>query len=713
MPTYNISDPQTGQTISVTGDSPPSEAEIQSILSSIQVDTPQNISNAAELVNVPPTFTGNPGSIAGRKFVPPSTTYERRATPIENNFEQTQVDGVADIGIRAKLGLINSVESRAKYLVGAYGQDNVRAIDNRLFFRENNDSQFTELDPGGFDGFGDFADASGAAIVTAPAIAGEVIAGPLGAAAGAAIGDGLRQGAAVGLGVEDEFKPVDTLKEGAIAATGAGLFGAPVRLSKSAASVPSAITPKFANRAERSDAGIESRAIEESIGAGTILTTGEATGSTTFRALEDYLRTSPKSSDIADSFEIRRLERITRKLDTIIDGKTPESTGRNIGNLFLKGVDEADKLRSSNFRATLDEAFNESGGQSVISLSNVKSSVSSLINDLDVGVNDSGIDDLGATINKLFSNDSDQLNAKQFQNLMSQVGKMANGKGQILKSIEDKSTRRLVGGRLLSGLRSDLDSAIENNVPGASKLKEARDQFAADSQLVDQFTTDILAKATKVDDFTPEKVIAKFKTASPSEIRKTVNTLKAMDQGSVSDIGKAFVFDMLENSRSSVGDIGADVPNISYAKFATEFNKQKNRLKEVMSGREFKEIENISKVMAKIKGSLGVSPTAVRGEVKDNIDLLSSGIKGVAKVLTQRTSSRQLAESLFNQNQRSAIMTVLRSSTNNGGFKKTNKLIESVGVLTAAGIFSPAFQASFNELDEGRDILSDQRYFIR
>lgn len=698
-----------GQVVATVPDDA-TQDEVNSIIQQLQVDTPQNISAAS----APPVMSqeqlGNligglanqarSGQMVAAPFINPSDLQPtRRQTSAEADFEN-QVEGAADFGMRAKLGLASSVDQKANFLVREFGADNVRAIDNRLFFRPTPDQPFSELDPNRLD-TGDIADLSGASVVAVPAIAGEIAAGPPGAAAGAVVGDVARQGLANAFGVQDGFEPLDSIKEGGFALVGAGLFGAPSRVIDTAASVPAAIAPAAARRAEATPSGVASRQVEREIGAGQLLTTGEATGSTVFSVVEDYLRTSPKSADIADSFQVRRLESITNRLDNIIGDTTRESAGRRVGAVFQEGVRRAVDVRSSNFRRSLREAFESSGGQANIPVSNVRSEVDRLIDDLDTGFGDAGVNNLSNVLRSRFSNDANAINAKQLQNSMKEFGDMANGGGNLIPEITDRKTRSAVGSRVLTALRNDLNEAIESGVEGADILRGARDQFAADSRLVDEYKSSVLAKVAGVDQFTPEKVVNKIRNSEPTEIRRIAGTLRALDEGSISDLGKVFVADILDKSRSSVGDIGASVPNISYAKFSTEFNKNKLKMQEIMTPREFREIENIAKVASRIKGSLGVSPTATRQEARQSIDLIGSGAKGVVTFLVQRQTARQTAEMLFNEEARGAASILFRAFTNNRGTSK--KALESIGVLTQLGFLSPTIRASSNELEEGQE----------
>jgi len=98
-------------------------------------------------------------------------------------------------------------------------------------------------------------------------------------------------------------------------------------------------------------------------------------------------------------------------------------------------------------------------------------------------------------------------------------GKADFGKGNIFEGVAPGQVKGIAM-EVLRGFRKSLDDAIDQNVPGAAQLKDARDKFKANLADIEEFSVRPLAKAFDVPNvsaLTPETVVAKLKNAKPSE----------------------------------------------------------------------------------------------------------------------------------------------------------------------------------------------------
>jgi hypothetical protein len=98
-------------------------------------------------------------------------------------------------------------------------------------------------------------------------------------------------------------------------------------------------------------------------------------------------------------------------------------------------------------------------------------------------------------------------------------GKADFGKGNIFEGVAPGQVKGIAM-EVLRGFRSALDDAIDQNVPGAAQLKDARDKFKANLANIEEFSVRPLAKAFDVPNvsaLTPETVVTKLKNAKPSE----------------------------------------------------------------------------------------------------------------------------------------------------------------------------------------------------
>lgn len=98
-------------------------------------------------------------------------------------------------------------------------------------------------------------------------------------------------------------------------------------------------------------------------------------------------------------------------------------------------------------------------------------------------------------------------------------GKADFGKGNIFENVAPGKAKGIALS-VLRGFKESLDEAINNNIPGADKLKAARDNFAANIDRIEEFSNRPLTKAfdvQNVSQLVPEDVLAKLKRMPPSQ----------------------------------------------------------------------------------------------------------------------------------------------------------------------------------------------------
>lgn len=98
-------------------------------------------------------------------------------------------------------------------------------------------------------------------------------------------------------------------------------------------------------------------------------------------------------------------------------------------------------------------------------------------------------------------------------------GKADFGKGNIFENVAPGKAKGIALS-VLRGFKESLDEAINNNIPGADKLKAARDKFSANIDRIEEFANRPLTKAfdvQNVSQLVPEDVLAKLKRMPPSQ----------------------------------------------------------------------------------------------------------------------------------------------------------------------------------------------------
>ena len=155
-------------------------------------------------------------------------------------------------------------------------------------------------------------------------------------------------------------------------------------------------------------------------------------------------------------------------------------------------------------------------------------------------------------------------------------GKADFGKGNIFEGVAPGQVKGIAM-EVLRGFRNALDDAIDQNVPGAAQLKDARDKFKANLADIEEFSVRPLAKyfdVPNVSALTPETVVSKLKNAKPSErafLGRVLQNSPYADQ--IWDTARRAYFDDVIASAQNTGAAAND-PTFIINKALTGLNKQ-------------------------------------------------------------------------------------------------------------------------------------------
>lgn len=143
-------------------------------------------------------------------------------------------------------------------------------------------------------------------------------------------------------------------------------------------------------------------------------------------------------------------------------------------------------------------------------------------------------------------------------------GKADFGKGNIFEGVAPGQAKG-VALSILRGFRDSLDQAINQGVPGADKLKTARDNFKANLARIEEYSERPITKAFDVEratDLTAEKALNRLVTATPSERKFLAQMLQNNPDGIVifDTIRRQQFTDVLNKARSSAAGASADSP---------------------------------------------------------------------------------------------------------------------------------------------------------
>jgi hypothetical protein len=158
-------------------------------------------------------------------------------------------------------------------------------------------------------------------------------------------------------------------------------------------------------------------------------------------------------------------------------------------------------------------------------------------------------------------------------------GKADFGKGNIFEGVAPGQVKGIALS-VLNGFRQSLDDAIDAGVPGAEKLKAARDNFKTNLATIEEFSNRPLAKYFDVPTtsaLTAEDVLAKLSKVKPSERTFLVDVLnKSPDGAMILDTATRTQFEtLLDKARKSAAAAPEGSPNIDLKVVLRELNNKK------------------------------------------------------------------------------------------------------------------------------------------
>jgi hypothetical protein len=148
-------------------------------------------------------------------------------------------------------------------------------------------------------------------------------------------------------------------------------------------------------------------------------------------------------------------------------------------------------------------------------------------------------------------------------------GKADFGKGNIFENVAPGKAKGIALS-VLRGFKESLDEAINNNIPGADKLKAARDNFSANIDRIEEFSNRPLTKAfdvQNVSQLVPEDVLNKLKRMPPSQrailIDVMQNSPNSQVNGVLETLRRAQMDDVLSRGRQGAAGASALDPQFS------------------------------------------------------------------------------------------------------------------------------------------------------
>lgn len=495
--------------------------------------------------------------------------------------------------IRADLKGDISPVGEFNFLKEIFGENNVIARnDGNFFIREAPGKTYVELNPEGFQ-MKDVAELSGEAVVIAPTM---FTANPWLAGLYAIGGGTTLQAIGETIPGETEIEAGDRLKK--IAAEGVfgagGQYGANVvidffsRLGVKNFIVNKALKALEKRGAMGKDFFERGEELTQKVGK---LTFGEISGDAGLKSIEDFLRsyylTRGATMDLADEQLNAAKNAILKFIQTSYNAandpmakRTGVSLGADIQRSFKSVLDSFVDLRSSNASKLYNQTkfITDSTGKQVnitglptIKITEINKTLDEMKETAKLNQDD--------TLYKSLIQWQDSLNKKAknglipyevFNRQMSIFGKASYGKGSAFKNLETAAQRgpakELFGAysRALNDTIESFDQGLKIggvddaiNAEVASNLKVARDQYKADSELIDQlensFIRDFISPGASK---SKASVVQRFQKLEPEEIDYAFQLLRGTgNEAVIQDIKKSFITDVFEDSLTAIKDL--------------------------------------------------------------------------------------------------------------------------------------------------------------
>lgn len=157
-------------------------------------------------------------------------------------------------------------------------------------------------------------------------------------------------------------------------------------------------------------------------------------------------------------------------------------------------------------------------------------------------------------------------------------GKADFGKGNIFEGVAPGQAKG-VAISVLNGFRQALDDAISQGVPGADKLKAARDNFKNNLAQIEEYSNRPLTKYFDVETvsaLTPEKVMERMAKATPTERNFLGQVLQNSPQGTMvwDTVRREQFIKLFDKAYSASAGKAADSPVLSIPVLLKELNSK-------------------------------------------------------------------------------------------------------------------------------------------
>jgi hypothetical protein len=256
-------------------------------------------------------------------------------------------------------------------------------------------------------------------------------------------------------------------------------------------------------------------------------------------------------------------------------------------------------------------------------------------------------------------------------------GKADFGKGNIFEGVAPGQAKG-VAMTVLNGFRDALTKAIDEGVPGADKLKGARDKFAANIKKIEEFSERPLTKAfdvANVSELVPENVMAKLKDLPPSQRALLIDVMQNSPNSNVAGVLNSIRQSTFQDilGAAQIEGAAAKTPTFSIDAALREMDAKKGKLGELFANpADLKEAELALRYMRRVAaGESGGQLPSVKGGA------VYAAARGMGATATGAMAAREttpmivkiiaspaaMADVIFNPENRKALLALSNNKT--------------------------------------------------
>ena len=294
-------------------------------------------------------------------------------------------------------------------------------------------------------------------------------------------------------------------------------------------------------------------------------------------------------------------------------------------------------------------------------------------------------------------------------------GKADFGKGNIFEGVAPGQAKG-VAMTVLNGFRDALTKAIDEGVPGADKLKGARDKFAANIKKIEEFSERPLTKAfdvANVSELVPENVITKLKDLPPSQRALLIDVMQNSPNTNVAAVLNSIRYSTFEDilKASQIEGSAARSPTFSIGAALREMDARSGKLAELFPNKaDLKEAQLAMRYMQRVLSSAsGGELPAVKGGA------VYAAARGMGATATAAMAAREtipmivrdliaspaaMSEVIFNPQNRKALLELANNKT--VGKKATDALTTLSKVAAISAVRGVPMMETTRPVDESQ-----------